>query len=430
MVAQQALEHGAQIGCRCEVAILVEICGFQPRPIGDHASAFERPARQQRHSRGSVISALGAVDARGAAEFRHHREVDVFENAGASTRTIAMTNHYADALRTPQIDQGEYIGPDFASDFHTFAVGWSPSAIVWYVDGEERFRSTRGVPDEPLYVLANLAIDANAPPDVATPFPNYLEIDYIRVYQQNPEGTDHDVGDRARARLPTSKASSKHDYVGESRHVVLRMTAISRTWSAVPNIRWIVSGRQAGRFVTSGSALLVACAVALWGSSLIGVDLRRMTDLGLVSILPASFGAAFLLLTVSFCVVVHQKREYVPILLLHIAALIVMIHGTPQMLYDTLRYSWTWKHIGIVDYILRHGGVDPKITTLDVYHNWPGFFALNALITQTAGLQSPLSYAGAAPVFFNLLFLGGLLLIFRTFTRIIASSGSASGSST
>ena len=40
MIAQYPLEHGAQIGGRLEIAVLVEIGGFQPRPIGDNAAAF------------------------------------------------------------------------------------------------------------------------------------------------------------------------------------------------------------------------------------------------------------------------------------------------------------------------------------------------------------------------------------------------------
>ena len=54
-------------------------------------------------------------------------------------------------------------------------------------------------------------------------------------------------------------------------------------------------------------------------------------------------------------------------------ALVAATHGTPALLYGTLRYSWAWKHLGIIDYIHRHGSVDPSLKTLGVYHNWPGF---------------------------------------------------------
>ena len=101
--------------------------------------------------------------------------------------------------------------------------------------------------------------------------------------------------------------------------------------------------------------LAVMCAVLLWGTSLPGVDLSRMGDLGLVTVLPPAMYAAFVLLTVSFCLAVQRHQTPVGVLLLHVIVLIVMIHGTPAILEGTLRYAWAWKHVAIVDYIQRHG---------------------------------------------------------------------------
>lgn len=166
------------------------------------------------------------------------------------------------------------------------------------------------------------------------------------------------------------------------------------------------------------SSLAVVCAAGLWIISLrSGIDLGRMNDLGLISVLPLTFYLALGVLTVSFCLAIHRPSTPIPLLLLHVVVLIAIIHATPTILYGTLRYSWAWKHVGIVDYILRHGSVDPSISFLNAYHNWPGFFALNAFITNVAGFKSALSYAAWGPPFFNLLDLGGLLLIFNSFTR-------------
>jgi hypothetical protein len=44
MILEQALEHGAQVGGRFQIAILVKIGGLEPRPIGNDAAAFERAA--------------------------------------------------------------------------------------------------------------------------------------------------------------------------------------------------------------------------------------------------------------------------------------------------------------------------------------------------------------------------------------------------
>src|SRR5207253_4125007 len=92
---------------------------------------------------------------------------------------------------------------------------------------------------------------------------------------------------------------------------------------------------------------------------------------------------------------------------LHPAALVPVVHGTPAIAYGTLRYSWAWKHIGIVDYIQRHGSVNPDIGFLDAYHNWPGFFALAALVTRLGGWHDAIGIATWAPVFFELLFAVG-----------------------
>jgi hypothetical protein len=163
--------------------------------------------------------------------------------------------------------------------------------------------------------------------------------------------------------------------------------------------------------------LLLACVTALWAVSLQRVDLSRMNDLGLISVLSPVTYFALAILTVGFCLAVHRRSTPTFVLLLHVVVLIVVIHATPVILYGTLRYAWAWKHVGIVDYIQRHGSVDPSVSFLNAYHNWPGFFALGALLTEAAGFKSALSFASWGPPFFNLLDLGALLLIFNTFAQ-------------
>src|SRR4029077_7840628 len=74
VVPQQALEHGAQIGGRLEVALLVQVRFLEAGPVGDNTAALERAASQQRHRAGAVIGPVGAVDARGAAELGDDRD--------------------------------------------------------------------------------------------------------------------------------------------------------------------------------------------------------------------------------------------------------------------------------------------------------------------------------------------------------------------
>ncbi len=54
------------------------------------------------------------------------------------------------------------------------------------MDGVERHRSTAGIPSEPMYIIANLAVGGDWPgnPDATTRFPGFMEIDYIRVFRR------------------------------------------------------------------------------------------------------------------------------------------------------------------------------------------------------------------------------------------------------
>jgi O-antigen/teichoic acid export membrane protein/aminoglycoside phosphotransferase len=161
----------------------------------------------------------------------------------------------------------------------------------------------------------------------------------------------------------------------------------------------------------------LSLAVVLWLASLPRIDPHAMTDLGLISVLPPAFYAALLVLTVSFVALAHRWPKRTPLLTAHVLALIAFLHATPAIVYGTLRYSWAWKHVGIVDYITRDGGVAPAIDYLSVYHNWPAFFGLDSLLTQLGGLDNTIDVAAWGPVFFNVLNLGALVFVFSALTR-------------
>ena len=168
-----------------------------------------------------------------------------------------------------------------------------------------------------------------------------------------------------------------------------------------------------GRIQTAVVGFIV---ISLWLYGLSIVELREMADYGLLSILPIHYYLALALLIANFCYFLQKQSERETILLLHILLLIVILHGSPPIIYGgILRYSWAWKHVGVIDYIMRFGAVDPTAQYLDAYHNWPGFFTLNAFMTEASGL-SALSFSPWAQLFFNGLNLGAILIMFRSFT--------------
>ncbi len=142
-----------------------------------------------------------------------------------------------------------------------------------------------------------------------------------------------------------------------------------------------------------------------------------MSDYGFTSVLPLSFFLSVGVMIGGYVLALRVRPLSAPILWAYNVVFIVVIRGTPQIVYPAVRYSWIYKHAGVVDYIMRHGTVDRYISFLGIYHNWPGFFALGALYTEAAGLTSALAFAGWSPIFMNILYTGALLLLMRSETR-------------
>ena len=184
---------------------------------------------------------------------------------------------------------------------------------------------------------------------------------------------------------------------------------------------------SSGQAVEIGAALSILAALALWGTSLPLIDPDNLDDFGLVSLLPWQYWAALGVLSVGFSLSLHPSSRWPGIRLAALAALVVILHATPPIVYETLRYSWAWKHIGIVDYIQRYGDVNRTIPFLAAYHNWPGFFWISAKIADFFSLE-PLQIANLVrffSVFANLVFITLLGNIYRRFTddpRLVSAS--------
>lgn len=113
-------------------------------------------------------------------------EVDVLEILGHEPNKVYMTHHFRDQQRHHGSHGGSFTGPDFSADFHNYAVEWSSNSIVWFIDGVERYRSDKNIPQTKMYMLVNLAIGGDWPgsPNESTQFPADFAVDYIRVYQR------------------------------------------------------------------------------------------------------------------------------------------------------------------------------------------------------------------------------------------------------
>jgi beta-glucanase (GH16 family) len=126
-------------------------------------------------------------------------EIDIMEMIGKEPGRVHGTLHYGNphtyAGGTFDLPEGE----TFADDLHVFAVEWSENEFRWYVDDQlyytrsDWFTSYKDSPypapfNQKFYLLINMAIGGYWPgnPDESSVFPQYLYVDYVRMYQ-HPE---------------------------------------------------------------------------------------------------------------------------------------------------------------------------------------------------------------------------------------------------
>ncbi len=160
--------------------------------------------------------------------------------------------------------------------------------------------------------------------------------------------------------------------------------------------------------------LFCGLAIALVVISLPGLDLAKMNDLGLISVLPPGVFLSLVLIQASFIFSITRPSPRTGLIIFHFVLLIFMLSSLTMPIRGVPRFSVTWRHVGIVEYIMRLGQVDPRI---DAYFNWPIFFATGALFTQVAGLPDILPLVEWAPLLYNLLYLPSMVFIFSTATQ-------------
>jgi len=111
-------------------------------------------------------------------------EIDIMEVYGSSTTQVDFTNH---TTATAQQTVTDHTGEDLAAGYHTYAIDWEPGSIIWYLDGQQTFAVSSGVPDQPMYLLANLALDGqpnDVHPDASTPSSASFDIKSVNIWQR------------------------------------------------------------------------------------------------------------------------------------------------------------------------------------------------------------------------------------------------------
>jgi hypothetical protein len=148
------------------------------------------------------------------------------------------------------------------------------------------------------------------------------------------------------------------------------------------------TGGQYGLLVTPGGALLItATAVAVTG----------------------------------FVVAIVEHRTLVAALA--ILVVIILERVTVTLITEVPIYTWTYKHIGLVDYIIKNHSLAPFST--DVYIPWPGFFTAMAWFSSITGLDPVDAAHWFSPIAATLIaiMVGALALSFGLSMRAVLIAG-------
>jgi beta-glucanase (GH16 family) len=112
-------------------------------------------------------------------------EIDIMEVLGHDPTTLHNAVHYNGRGGRHMSAGTSTTVADMSADFHVYGVDWQADTITWYFDGQQVYQTaTPAGLNEPMYILANLAVGGNWPgsPNSSTVFPAEYQIDYIRVY--------------------------------------------------------------------------------------------------------------------------------------------------------------------------------------------------------------------------------------------------------
>jgi beta-glucanase (GH16 family) len=120
-------------------------------------------------------------------------EIDIMEIVGHEPATLHGTVHWDDDGQYANFGRSTTLASGtFQDKYHVFSIIWDSEKIVWYLDAVQ-YNSINITPAslsefrQPFFFIFNVAVGGNWPgnPDATTLFPQQMEVDYIRVFQED-----------------------------------------------------------------------------------------------------------------------------------------------------------------------------------------------------------------------------------------------------
>ena len=125
-------------------------------------------------------------------------EIDIMEhinNESVTNGTVHWNNNTGHAYKGSAVPFDE-------NDFHVYAVIWDSTSVTFELDGHSYFRfpfiesnNTAAIFQKEFFLLLNVAVGGNWPgnPNGTATFPASMEVDYIRIYNNDVTGISEDI---------------------------------------------------------------------------------------------------------------------------------------------------------------------------------------------------------------------------------------------
>lgn len=128
-----------------------------------------------------------------------YQEIDIFEmvpgrnedcNLAGAPNFIHNANHMSSNIHTQPPGADPLCAGKFEvnqisnyTNWHTYGIEWSPSKLIWYIDGySARITPNPGITASTMMIL-NVALNPFVSPYNNPDFPNKMYIDYVKVYE-------------------------------------------------------------------------------------------------------------------------------------------------------------------------------------------------------------------------------------------------------
>jgi hypothetical protein len=130
--------------------------------------------------------------------YEYRTEIDIAEILGGEPDIVYMSYHYDNRNQKFEVntasgepDNGACPVRDYSRDWARFGLDWQPDHIAWYINGVKcgEFTDAAQIENGPMQLILHMMVDNNWERDANSVLTDQtivdqLEVDYIRVYQQ------------------------------------------------------------------------------------------------------------------------------------------------------------------------------------------------------------------------------------------------------